>query len=113
MRGDAIRPGDIVVHGAVAVELDANKATDRPLELERIRSDDVDACVRAISEIVFGPAGIYPADVERPKGTARNLNGGKSFCLRVGRCSKPRAGSISASARERNCDKQHRCDGAF
>jgi hypothetical protein len=73
---NAIRPGEIVVHGARSGEYDTHKFArgalpgwaplrDGPLERERIGGDDVNAGIRAIRQVVLGPTRSDPTNVKR------------------------------------------------
>ena len=76
VRYHAVWPGVIVVHSRTGfVELDAHEAGDGPFELEMLGVDDVDACIRAIGQVIFRSVWIHPADVETGQSARRVLCG--------------------------------------
>jgi hypothetical protein len=62
--GYAVRPRNIVVHGAVGIIPDPDESAERPLPLEALRVDDLDGGVRSVGEVIFGAFRIDEADVE-------------------------------------------------
>ena len=86
MRRDAVGAGDIVVHAAGGVELDADETADGPLEGVALRVDDVDARIRAVAQVVLRAIRVDPADIERPERIARDLNRGKAPRFGRDRC---------------------------
>ena len=109
MRHDAVGSGDIVVNGAICIELDSHETAEPSLEGEVVGVDDVDARVRAIGEVVLGAMRIDPTDVVRSQRVAGDLDCGQALGLCVGRC--PRAGASGecrAGCRERPSPDQHR-----
>ena len=94
----AIRSREIIVDGGAGWAL-STMPTNPPIVRLNLRVcgvDDVDARVRTIGEIVFGAIRIDPADVERPKRIARDLNGREAFCLRVVGAPGPVHGAATA-----------------
>src|SRR5207249_10063027 len=102
-------PGDIVINGAIRVELDADETAELPLEAEVASIDDVDARVRAIGQVVLGAMRVDPADVVRPQRIARDLNRSQAFGFSVARRAWAHASAErGAGCRERHGAQQHR-----
>src|SRR6516162_329754 len=96
VRRHAIGSRNVVVHRARSVELDADETADRLLKRVLLCVDDVDARVRAIGQIVFGPVWIDPADIKRPQRVAGDLHRCQAFGISCRR--RPRAGARSSAA---------------
>ena len=112
MGNDAVGAGLIVVHSSAGcVEHDAHETAEPPLEGEVVGVDDIDAGVRAISEVVLGAVRIDPADVVRPQRVAGDLDRGPALGLGVGwraRALARRSGEHRAGCRERPDPDQQR-----
>src|SRR5207244_11376469 len=86
---DAIGSGDIVVHRAVGVVLDADEPAEHPdWRIEVLGVDDHDGPVRALRQIVLTAFRIDESDVERSERVARDLHRGYASdvrcCLGIG-----------------------------
>src|SRR6185295_281170 len=91
----AVGPGDVVVHSASGVALDADEEAlaEKPFEREAIGIDDIDRSIRAVGQVVLGAMRIDPADVVREQRGARNLDRGEALGFSIGRRSWPGAGA--------------------
>jgi len=68
-----------------------------------VRVDDVDACVRAIAQVVLGAIRIDPADVERTQRITGDLDCGQALGFGVGRRARPGAGAERRAADAERC----------
>src|SRR4029077_15542139 len=106
----AVGPGDVVVHSASGVALDADEEAlaEEPFERDLVRVDDIDRSIRAVGQVVLGAMRIDPADVIREQRGARNLNRGEALGFSVGRRPGPGAGAEGRAAKaERGGTGQH------
>src|SRR6185312_6662178 len=105
VRRHAVGAGDVVVHRAAGVALDADKQAlpEKPFEREAIGIDDVDRGVRAVGQVVLRAMRIDPADVIREQRRSRfpgsaYLHRGEAFRFGSAGCARPRANGEGRAA---------------